>query len=102
MASASAVLTASRIIGMTVGLAALNSWGINEFQQSQARDPMPAPYLGINIGDYIDRLNIWEHQSVETIMRLLSGFFLIAAFACLIAIIPSLFLFRRKSSQDTR
>jgi len=97
MASASAVLTTSRIIGMTVGLAALNSWGIGEFQKSQANNPVPVPGLLMSFGQYLDALKDWEHRSVETILSVLSDFFLIAALICLIAIIPSLFLFGKKS-----
>ncbi|MHB1325473.1 MAG: hypothetical protein ACYC0L_04605 [Thermoleophilia bacterium] len=82
---------------MTAGLAALNSWGISEFQKSQANDPVPVPGLLMSVGQYLDALKDWEHRSVETILSVLSDFFLIAALICLIAIIPSLFLFGKKS-----
>ncbi|MHB9112743.1 MAG: MFS transporter [Thermoleophilia bacterium] len=95
MASASAVLTTSRIIGMMVGLAALNSWGINKFQRTQEADPAPVPRLGISIGEYLEELKLWEHRSVEAILGVLSDFFLIAAVICVIAIVPSLLLFRK-------
>ncbi|MHB8792148.1 MAG: MFS transporter [Thermoleophilia bacterium] len=97
MASASAVLTTSRIIGMMVGLAALNSWGINKFQRTQEADPAPLPQRGINVGEYLEELKLWEHRSVEVILGVLSDFFLIAAVICVIAIIPSLLLFRKSS-----
>ncbi len=101
MASASAVLTASRIIGMTVGLAAINSWGITEFQKEQARDPAPMPRFGLSFADYVDQLKVWEHRSVEAVLSILSDFFLIAAVVCVVAIIPSLFLFGRKSGRNS-
>lgn len=96
MASASAVLTTSRIVGMMVGLAALNSWGINKFQRTQQADPAPIPRRGISIGEYVEEVKLWEHRSVEAILGVLSDFFLIAAVVCLIAIVPSLLLFRKK------
>lgn len=101
MASGAALLTASRIIGMTVGLAAINSWGITEFRASQKSDPAPLPRLGVSISHYIEELKAWEHRNVELILGVLSDFFLIAAVICLLAIVPSLFLLngrRRKSS----
>jgi len=97
MASASAVLTTSRIIGMMVGLAALNSWGLSKFQRAQEADPAPLPRRGISITEYLEELKLWEHNSVEAILGVLSDFFLIAAVACLIAIIPSMMLFRKRS-----
>jgi len=97
MASASSVLTASRILGMTVGLAALNSWGIGEFQATQQSDPAPLPRIGLSIADYMDELKVWEHDNVLVILTVLSDFFLIAAVICLIAIIPSLFLFGKRN-----
>ncbi|MDO8735641.1 MAG: MFS transporter [Thermoleophilia bacterium] len=97
MASASAVLTTSRIIGMMVGLAALNSWGISKFQQAQEADPAPVPRRGMSVTEYLEELKLWEHHSVETILGVLSDFFLIAAVVCVIAIIPSLLLFRKDS-----
>lgn len=101
LASASSVLTASRILGMTVGLAALNSWGIGVFQASQASDPAPLPRLGVSFSQYIDELRVWEHHNVDVILGVLSDFFAIAAVICLIAIVPSLFLFRRKQRPDS-
>ena len=99
MASASAVLTASRIIGMTVGLAALNSWGISEFRTSEIPAPVPG-FNGLGIGDYVAALQAWEQQNIGIILRVLSDFFLISAVACLLAIIPALFLFGKRSRAE--
>lgn len=96
MASGSAVLTATRIVGMTVGLAALNSWGINKFRATMAGSPPPLPRFGVGLTQYIEELKIWEQHNVEVMMGILSDFFLIAAAACLVAIIPSLLLERRR------
>lgn len=101
MASASSVLTASRVLGMTVGLAALNSWGLGVFQTSQKSDPAPLPRLGLSWADYLDELRVWEHHNVQVILTVLSDFFLISAVICLIAIIPSLFLFGKRSGPDS-
>ena len=93
MASASAVLTASRIIGMSVGLAALNSWGITEFKSTEV--PVPVPLPGVNLAQYAQQLQDWEHANIAVILRVLSDFFMISAVLCLVAVIPALLLFGR-------
>ena len=98
MASASAVLTSTRILGMTAGLAAINSWGISRYRTIRAGDPLPLPGLGMTLSRYLDQLRIWEARNVEAILGVLSDFFLIAAVACLLAIIPSLFLLGKTNS----
>jgi len=97
MASASAVLTAARIIGMIVGLAAVNSWGISEFQATRASDPVPLPSFGMSLAEYLDKLGAWEQINVQVILGILSDFFFIGAVACLLAVIPSMMLLGRKS-----
>ena len=92
MASGASILTAARIIGMAVGLAALNSWGISDFQSTMAKFPTPLPQLGQSFSDYLNQIGAWETRNVQTILGVLSDFFLIAAVLCAIAIIPSLFL----------
>lgn len=99
MAAGAAVLTATRIIGMTAGLAAINSWGISQFQANRGDDPVPLPRLGMSLGNYLEVLKLWEQRNVEVILRVLSDFFLIAAAACVLAIVPSLFLVRKKRTQ---
>jgi EmrB/QacA subfamily drug resistance transporter len=96
MASAAAVLTATRIIGMTAGLAALNSWGISEFRAVRSREAVPLPSIGMSLARYLDQLRLWEQKNVAAILSVLSDFFLIAAAACLLAVIPSLMLKARK------
>lgn len=95
MAAGAAVLTAIRIIGMTAGLAAINSWGISQFQANRAGDPVPLPSPGMSLGSYLELLKIWEQRNVEVVLGVLSDFFMIAAVACVLAIVPSLFLVRK-------
>lgn len=96
MASGAAVLTGSRILGMTIGLTVLNSWGITEYKSIRADDPVPLPSLGSTVSGYIEELRIWETRNVEVILGVLSDFFLAAAVLCLLAVIPSLFLTGRR------
>lgn len=100
MASGSAVLTASRIIGMTVGLAAINSWGISEFRSLTSDLPTPVPRIGLSFAGYVDELRIWEHKNVEVILGVLGDFFLIAAVVCVVAVVPSLFLLKKESGTE--
>ncbi|MHB8169478.1 MAG: hypothetical protein ACYDET_07540, partial [Thermoleophilia bacterium] len=92
LASGASVLTAARIIGMAVGLAALNSWGISDFQGTMAKFPAPLPQIGQSLNDYLNQISAWESRNVQTILGVLSSFFLIAAVVSIVAIIPSLFL----------
>ena len=92
LASGASVLTAARIIGMAVGLAALNSWGISGFQGTMAKYPAPLPQIGQSLNDYLNQISAWESRNVQTILGVLSSFFLIAAVVSIVAIIPSLFL----------
>lgn len=101
MAAGAATLTATRIIGMTAGLAAINSWGISQFQANRAGDPVPLPRFGMSLEGYLEVLKMWEQRNVEVILGVLSDFFLIATATCLLAVIPSLFLVRKLRARKT-
>lgn len=92
MASGASILTAARIVGMAVGLAALNSWGISDFQSIMGRFPAPLPQFGQGFSDYLNQISAWEMQNVQIVLGVLSDFFLIAAAISAAAILPSLLL----------
>ncbi len=103
LASGTSVLTASRITGMAVGLAALNSWGITDFESTMSRFPAPLPQIGESFSTYLGQISTWEQRNIITILGVFRDFFLVAAAACLLAIIPAMLLFegnRRKTSGD--
>ena len=88
------------IIGMSVGLAALNSWGISEFRTTEV--PVPIPLPGVNLAQYAQQLQDWEHENIAVILRVLSDFFMISAVLCLVAVIPALMLFGRGRGLETQ
>ena len=96
MASGASVLTAARIFGMAVGLAAINSWGISDFNSTMMKFPAPVPQLGESASGYLNLLSAWEEQNVHTLLGVLSDFFLIAAVACAIAIVPAFLIGRKR------
>ncbi len=96
LASGASVLTASRITGMAVGLAALNSWGITDFESTMSRFPAPLPQIGESFSTYLNQISAWEHRNIITILGVFRDFFLIAAAACLLAVIPAILLFSGK------
>ncbi len=107
LASGTSVLTASRVAGMAVGLAALNSWGITDFESTMSRFPAPLPQIGESFSAYLSQISAWEHRNIITILGVFRDFFLVAAVACLLAVIPAMLLFSSKgkqagSSEDSR
>jgi MFS family permease len=45
-ASAAAMFTVARLVGMTIGLAALTSWGLRRFDDLAGAIPLPLPQIG--------------------------------------------------------
>jgi EmrB/QacA subfamily drug resistance transporter len=76
---ASALVTALRMVGMTLGLSLLTSWALARFQQLFSQYPITTPR------EYVAHL-------VEAAHITYSNVFLITMFICLAALIPAFFL----------
>ncbi len=77
--TAAGLITSMRMIGMTLGLAALSAWGAGRFQD-----------LVANIDDNLDFLSAeYGAQVTDAGFNLFNNFFLIAMGVCLLAIIPA-------------
>ncbi|GLV58305.1 hypothetical protein KDH_51380 [Dictyobacter sp. S3.2.2.5] len=85
----SSIVTALRMVGMILGLAALTSWALAYFRQlSLAYPTSPQASSG-------DPLTGYAHYLIEAAHTVYCTVFFISAILCLIAIIPALFLWGR-------
>ncbi len=88
--AAASLVTAMRMVGMTLGLAALAAWGAGRFQDLIAGIPI-MPMAGETAAQAQVRFGA---QMTDAGLSLFSSFFLIAMAACLVAILPAMFMFR--------
>ncbi len=96
--TASAVVTAMRILGMTFGLATLTAWGTGRFQQLVVGLDLPLPLPGESAGQSRARVAEFEAHLVDAGLSLFNDFFVIAAVVSLVAIVPALFMVWRRSA----
>ncbi|MFQ5933754.1 MAG: hypothetical protein ACE5KI_03845, partial [Dehalococcoidia bacterium] len=88
MGTAAALLTVMRMMGMTVGLAALTSWGTNRF------DLLVAQITGSFVEpEYVEEL-------IGVGLEVFQGFFLAGMVVCLLATVPMLLMRVRKSADQ--
>ena len=89
---AASVVTALRMVGMILGLAALTSWGLGRFRLLVAAFKPPA-----GLAPFSPQYNnLYAQYLVSSAHEVYTAIFLAAGILCLIAIIPSLFLEGRK------
>ncbi len=93
--TAASLVVVSRMMGMTLGLAALSAWGVEHFQvlTSGLEFPLPLPEEATSVfearaAEYSANLNT---AGLELFRR----FFLVAAVISLVAIVPALGMGRR-------
>ncbi len=90
--AASAVVTAARVVGMTLGLAALTAWGTGRFQQLIVGVELPLQMPGETASESQARVDTFTAQLVDAGSSVFSDFFLIAAAVCMIALLPTAFM----------
>lgn len=93
-ATGSALITVTRMVGMTVGLAALSSWGIRRFNQLMADTPLPLRAPDMTDAQYNEAIQAYEQIINSALETLYSNFFLICAAIALAAVVPALLLGR--------
>lgn len=91
--SAAAIVTALRMIGMIVGLAALSSWGVSHYAELAKQVPVPA------ILTNTDQFKIYADKLVLAAVQTLTDFFIISAVLALVAIIPAFFLWKPQEGE---
>ena len=84
--SAAAMITATRIIGMTVGLAALTAWGTGRFDSLVAGITLPFALPGETPEQVAQRMQEFNDRLVNAGLSVFNDFFLVAMALSLIAI----------------
>jgi MFS family permease len=93
----SAVVTALRMVGMMLGLAALTSWALAYFKQ------LASTYPSLPVTATADQFKQWSEGYATHLIRsahtVYSAVFFTTMVLCLIAIVPALFLWGRKQPE---
>jgi MFS family permease len=93
-AVAAASLTVSRTLGMTVGLAAVTAWGLEEFRTRAARFELPVQDAGESEAAYRLEVDRYRELIVDSALYVFDRLFLAASSLCLAAAIVSVRLRR--------
>ena len=95
-ATAASLVTVSRMLEMTLGLAALSAWGVGHFQALTARLNLPLLQGGEAAAAFQVRLDEYNAGLHAAGLSLFHNFFQVAAGAALTAILPALAMRSRK------
>ena len=95
--TAAGLVTAMRMVGMTLGLAALAAWGAGRFQELIAGLRI-MPSAGETAAQAQERFGA---QLTDAGVSLFSDFFLIAMWVCIVAIVPAMFMAWREPSEKS-
>jgi len=85
---ASSMVVMARMIGMMIGMAAITAWGMERFHLATA---------SLSLQDIIST----PDKLVTSLLALFDNFFLASVFICAVAILPAVFLARKKPVSDT-
>ncbi|GAB4252681.1 MAG: MFS transporter [Thermoleophilia bacterium] len=96
MATGAALVTVARMVGMMVGLAALSSWGIRRFNSLMVGTEIPLQTGGMTDTEYQTLVRQYEETLGEALRTVYAEFFVAAAVIAFVAVIPALFLLRRR------
>ena len=86
--AASGIISTSRFIGMTFGIAALAAWGAGRFQDSLSGIELPLPSIGDTAQQISEKSAQFQIDIMNAGVKLFSDFYFAGAVVCLIAILP--------------
>lgn len=89
-----AIVTALRMVGMILGLAALTSWGLAYFKQLAAQ--FPSLPLGATTAQFTQWAHNYALHLIDSAHTVYSSIFFTTMVLCLIAIVPAIFLWGNK------
>ena len=90
--AAAALITTSRVVGMTLGVAALTAWGTGRFDGMVAGISAPFALPGETAAQAQLRIAEAQQQLTDAGLTLFSDFFVVAAALCLLALLPTAFM----------
>jgi MFS family permease len=90
LGTAASLVVVSRMLGMTLGLAALSAWGVQYFQVLTAGIELPLPLLGQEANVFEARAAEYSANINAAGLKLFQIFFLTASIVSLVAILPAL------------
>lgn len=97
MTTGSALVTVMRMVGMTVGLSALSSWGLRRFNGLMEGTTLPLKTGDITQDQYDALVKAYESTLDAALHTVYSEFFVIAGIVALVAIVPALLFYRGRS-----
>ena len=89
-ATAASLVVVSRMLGMTLGLAALSAWGIGHFQALTAGLEFPIARLDEPAAEFAARQSEYSARLTGAGLALFHDFFRVSAGAALLSIVPAL------------
>ena len=97
--TAAAWITVSRMLGMTLGLAALSAWGMDQFQVLTVDLAFPLPTAGESSAAFNARVDIYESGVISASFEVFQAFFRVGAGLTIAAMVPTFFLkYRRREA----
>lgn len=92
LGAAAALITTMRVVGMTLGIAALTAWGTGRFDALIAGLGAPFALPGETAQQAQERIATMQQQIADAGLTLFSDFFVAAAALCLLALLPTAFM----------
>jgi len=89
-ATAASLVVVARMLGMTLGLAALSAWGVEHFQTLMSGLELPLPGPGESAGEAQAHLGEYNAELTSAGLSLFHNFLRVAAAGALVAILPAL------------
>jgi MFS family permease len=103
MATGSALVTVSRMVGMVIGLAVLSSWGVRRFNSLAAAIDVPIVRPdGITDAQWQAMQDAASRALDQALHTVFSNFFLIAAIIIGLAVIPACFFYNKKERGNSK
>ena len=94
-ATASALVTVMRMVGMMIAVASLSWWGQERFETLVGRVPVPTPIAGEAEAALQLRQGAYQFEVVNAGLTFFHELFFVAMAVCLIALVPAFFMWRR-------
>jgi len=94
-ATAFALVTVMRMVGMTIAVSALSWWGQERFDTLVGRVPIPTPITGEPEAAFGLRQQLYQFEVVNAGLNFFHELFFVAMAICLIALVPAFFMWRR-------